>query len=142
MARLEDVPLEALRDELETLDGRRPVVRLLAAIIYKQGPSVPTIADWLDVRPATVYGWFDRIEAATTLDAAIHDDPRPGRPARLSTDERAELSEVLQGSPRDAGYEAVEWTPVLAVAVIEDRFGVTYSERHARRLLDELLGGR
>lgn len=137
MARLEDVPLEALRAELDTLEDRRPAVRLLAAILYKQGPSVPTIADWLDVRPATVYAWFDRIEEAQTLDEAVHDDPRPGRPPRLSADERADLFAILADRPSAVGVDADEWTPAAARTLIEDRFGVRYSRRHVRRLLDE-----
>lgn len=137
MARLEDVPLQTLREALDEFDDRRPLVRLLAAILYKQGPSVPTIADWLDVRPATVYGWFDRIERADTLQEGLHDAPRPGRPAKLSADERRALFEQLQEPPSAAGYDDATWTPASAQALLQEQFGVEYSKRHVRRLLKE-----
>lgn len=141
MARLEDVPLEALREELDTFDDRRPLLRLLAAILYKQGPSVPTIARWFDVRPATVYGWFDRIEDAASLGEAIHDAPRPGRPAKLSPDERDELFRLLRGPPEAAGYDGAAWTPRTVADLLEERFEVSYSLRHVRRLMDEANAG-
>lgn len=141
MGRLEDIPLEALRAKLNTFDDRRPMLRLLAAILYKQGPSVPTIAAWFDVRPATVYAWFDRIEGAETLEDALHDAPRPGRPARLSANERAELAELLRGGPKAAGYDATAWTPGTVSELLQERFGVSYSLRHVRRLMDEAASG-
>jgi transposase len=137
MGRLEDIPLETLRAELNTFEDRRPMLRLLAAILYKQGPSVPTIAAWFDVRPATVYAWFDRIEDAGTLEDALRDAPRPGRPARLSADDRAELVEILRGTPDAAGYDDAAWTPRTVAGLLQERFGVSYSLRHVRRLMDE-----
>lgn len=137
MARLEDLPLAALRDQLEEFDEHRPMRRLLAAVIYKQGPSVPTIADWFDVRAATVYAWFDRLEAEADLGSAVRDRPRPGRPTRLSGDDRREFLATLGESPEDAGYDARAWTPGLARDHLRDSYGVEYSLRHVRRLLDE-----
>lgn len=139
--RLDDVPLSALRAELSTFDDRRPMLRLVAAILYKQGPSVPTIAEWFDVRPATVYAWFDRIEAADSLAVALHDDQRPGRPAKLSAAERDELNELLGQPPESAGYDEGTWTPKAVSELIHERFGVEYSTRHVRRLLDEAADG-
>lgn len=34
----------------------------MVAIIYKRGPSVPMIAEWLDKRERTIYNWLDRLE--------------------------------------------------------------------------------
>lgn len=138
MSRLEDVPLTELRAELDTFEDRRPMLRLLAAILYKQGPSVPTIAEWFDVRPATVYGWFDRLESADSIVEAVHDAPRPGRPAKLSAGEKDTLFELLERPPGTAGYDAETWTPAAVSALIRDRFDVEYSVRHVRRLLDEV----
>ncbi len=141
MARLEEVPLEDLRDQLDEFDEKRPMLRLLAAIVYKQGPSVPTVAEWFDVRVATVYGWFDRMESEPDLASAVRDRPRPGRPARLSGDDRNEFLALLRGPPEAAGVDAPEWTPRLARDVLRESHGVEYSLRHVRRLLDEAESG-
>lgn len=136
MARLGDVSVGELEDALIDVEGYREARRLLAAIIYKRGPSVPMLASWLDVREATIYRWFDRLETEP-IDEAIRDDPRSGRPPKLSDRKRQELVATLEVSPGEFGYEASEWTPALVQRYVQESFGVSYSERHARRLLPE-----
>lgn len=63
MTRLEVISVKDLEEELVETDGYREVQRLITAIIYKRGPSVPMIAEWLDKREATIYEWFNRLEA-------------------------------------------------------------------------------
>lgn len=50
MARFEEIPVEDLEEALVETGGYREVQRLNAVIIYKRGPSVPMIAEWLDKR--------------------------------------------------------------------------------------------
>lgn len=120
---------------VDTFEERRPLLRLLAAILYKSGPSAPAIADWLDVREATVYSWFDRIETGGPLEEAIRDSPRPGRPSRLDDVERRQFHAALGDSPEAVGIDAAAWTPRVARDYLEETFGVRYSLRHVRRLL-------
>lgn len=140
MPRLETVPTDALRSELESFDDHRPMRRLLAAIIYKSGPSVPQIADWLDVREATVYAWFDRLEDADDVGDAVLDRPRPGRPPKLAPEERETVLRQLSAAPTAAGLDAAEWDVEIAEDYLADEYGVEYSPRHVRRLLREADG--
>lgn len=135
MDRLKNVPTDALQSELESRDEHRPVRRLLAAIIYKNGPSVPQIADWLDVREATVYAWFDRIEAADDLGEAVQDRPRSGRPPKLRSDDREALLSDLSSPPSALGLNATTWDVDLLREHLAREYGVEYSTRHVRRLL-------
>lgn len=139
MARLEDISTDELEEALVDIEGYREVQRLLAAIIYKRGPSVPMLASWFDVREATIYRWFDRLETEPICDA-IRDGPRPGRPSKLSEQERREFTAALQRPPRDVGYEASEWTHTLVRRYLQETFDVEYSDRHVRRLLSERDG--
>lgn len=108
--------------------------RLHAAILYKQGVSAPRIAEWLDVRPATVYGWLDRLDSAETIIEGVMYDTRPGRPTKLNEEELEELFELLAKPPTAVGMDAKKWTPQLARAFLASRYGVDYSVRHLRRL--------
>lgn len=132
---LEDVSIEDLRATLDEVEGRKPTERLLAAIIYKQGPSVPTIAEWFGREPDTVYRWFERLETRPVLEA-VRDDPRPGRPSRLDPEEMARFDAALSGTPREWGYDREKWTPRLVQQLLSAEFGVEYSLRHTRRLID------
>lgn len=135
MTRLEEVPVCDLRELAESFDAHRPIRRLYGAILYKQGVSAPTIAAWLDVRPATVYSWFDRLEAAEELERAVRDDRRPGRPPKLRGADRREFFELLAAPPTNAGIDADDWSPQLAKELLSARYEVNYSLRHVRRLL-------
>lgn len=137
MTRIEDVPMEGLRVATESFDEHRSIRRLYAAILYKQGVPAPRIAEWFDVRPATVYGWLDRLEATESILEAVTDDTRPGRPTKLNEEERGEFFELLSHPPTAVGMDSDKWTPQLAKALLASRYGVDYSERHLRRLLNQ-----
>lgn len=137
MTRIEHVPLDDLRGATESFDGHRSIRRLYAAILYKQGVSAPRIAEWFDVRPATVYGWLDRLESAESISEAVRDETRPGRPSKLSEEARAEFFELLSQPPTAVGKDSNEWTPQFAKAFLASRYGVDYSKRHLRRLLNQ-----
>ncbi|WP_436925432.1 helix-turn-helix domain-containing protein [Halosimplex amylolyticum] len=136
MARLETVPVEELEAALEGADGRKEVTRLLVAIIYKRGPSVPMIAEWLDVREQTIYRWFDRLEEEP-IDRAVRDRQRPGRPPKLDASDREAFRRAVRDPPSEAGFDRPAWTTELARRFLEDALGVEYSRRHVRRLLKD-----
>jgi transposase len=136
MALLENISVEELHDALEKVDSKKPTQRLQLAILYKQGPSVPMIADWFDMRDDTIYRWFREMEQEPLLDA-IHDEPPPGRPSKLTDDERNQFEAAVQNDPSEVGSDAPAWTTSLARQYLAEEFDVEYTPRHVRRLLKE-----
>lgn len=137
MAKLDSVSADDLRGALDAADGRKQLLRLVVTLNYKHGVDVDDIAAMYGVPGRTVYNWLDRFEGASVA-AAVRDESRPGRPSRLDAADRRRLADHLARSPADAGYDAAVWTPSLVRQHVERSFGVAYSRRHARRLLDEL----
>lgn len=139
MTRLEAVPTADLRTALEAVEGSRPATRLIAAIAYKHGVSQRELATWFDVERKTVYNWFRRFEARPdALAAAARDDPRTGRPPKLTEAQRARLSTTLARPPTAAGYDAPEWTPPLLCEHVREAYDVEYTVASGRRLLSAL----
>ena len=136
MARLENVSIEELEAALDDATGKRETQRLLVAIIYKRGPSVPMIAEWLDTREATIYRWFDRMESEP-LEQAITDRPKPGRPPKLDDADLAAFRDAVQEPPSAVGYDQPAWSTQLAQRYLAEEFGVEYTIRHVQRLLKE-----
>lgn len=134
MEKIENVDLGALEEALDRRDEKREAMRLLAAIIYKRGPSVPMIAEWLDVREATIYRWFERLEDEP-IEVAIQDRPREGRPPKLSESQRNEFHAAVRRPPADSGFEEPAWSPETARKFLVEQFDVDYTERHVQRLL-------
>jgi transposase len=137
MTKLADVSREDLEDALSAVESSKPTQRLMVAILYKAGPSVPMIADWFEMRERTIYDWFDRMETMP-LEDAIHDDDRPGRPPKLTAEQRTAFADALHDEPTAYGYENADWSPAIAREFLVQEFGVEYTRRHVRRLMDEL----
>jgi|AntRauMinimDraft_4_1070384.scaffolds.fasta_scaffold01830_1 transposase len=136
MTRLENISVGEFEEALEDATGKTETQRLLVAIIYKRGPSVPMIAEWLDMRPQTIYEWFDRLEAEP-IGQAIRARERPGRPPKLTAADRDKFQEAVQNPPTEAGYDQHAWTITLARQFLRDEFGIEYSRRQVQRLLND-----
>lgn len=136
MAKLEDVPIADLEAALEATDGKRETQRLMIAILYKRGPSVPMIAEWFDMREGTIYNWFDRFEERS-IENAITDDHRSGRPPKLDETARKAFIKAVNEPPTESGYEQPAWSTKLAQRFLREEFDVEYSQRHVQRLLKE-----
>lgn len=134
MGKLEHIDAKDLEAVLDRADGKRETIRLLTAIIYKRGPSVPMIAEWLDIREATIYRWFDRMEEES-IETAIRDRPRKGRPSKLSERQRDAFHSAVRQPPAEAGFDEPAWSPETAREFLIERFGVEYTERHVQRML-------
>lgn len=136
MTRLTDVTVEQLRRALDDVSGRTPTLRLTAAIAYKNGVSQTELGEWFGVSRRTIYEWLTRLEEEPIAEA-VHDDPRPGRPGKLTAAQRSRLETRLQQPPTRAGYDEPAWTPALVREYLAERFDVAYSRSSCRRLMKE-----
>lgn len=139
MTHLEEISTDELRGYLAEVNNKRPTLRLVAGINYKEGVAATTIADWYDVSESTVHNWLNRIERLKDepMEAVIHDEPRSGRPRKLSSEDWDELNQLLETSPEEVGIEAPNWTPRIVQTLIEEKFDTEYSQRHVQDLLHE-----
>lgn len=137
--KIPDLTVDELQERLvETDDDGKAVKRLLAAIAYKQDNSPAEIEETFGISKKNVYLWLDRFEERG-LEGALYDEPKPGRPAKLSDDQFNELEAVLHDSPEEAGYEGIQaWTPKFVQHWMKTQFEVEYTLRHVRRLMDDV----
>ncbi|WP_137285379.1 helix-turn-helix domain-containing protein [Halorussus salinisoli] len=133
MAKLSNVAVDDLHAAVERVSTGKAAKRLMIALAYKDGVTVDTLSERYDIPRSTVYYWLDRFEELS-IDEAIKDDDRPGRPSALTPDEREQLQAELVQSPAAFGFDAAAWTTELIRDHIEEQYGVTYSYGHIRRL--------
>lgn len=138
MARLEQVSADELREYLDDVTEKRPTLRLVVGINYKEGVSQSALADWYAISRTTVHNWLSRLErlADEPFEDVIFDAERSGRPAKLSSEQWDEIVSILDKSPEEVGIDASHWSPQLVQILIQDRFDVEYSRRHVRELLN------
>lgn len=136
MDKLANITVERLREALNEAESAKAAKRLMIALAYKDGVSVDTLSDRYGLSRSTVYSWLDRFEYRS-IEEAVHDDSRPGRPPKLSDKQQSALQTALESSPTDFDYEQSSWTPELLQQHIKRNFEVSYSLGHVRRLLRE-----
>jgi transposase len=134
MGKLDHVDPAALREQLAETTDAKATKRLMVALDYLDGVAVDDLSDRYGIPRSTVYYWLSRFEERP-IEEAITDEDRPGRPTAL---DRSVLEDVVATPPREYGVDGEEWSPATLRDVLDDRFDVSYSEGHVRRLLKEL----
>jgi transposase len=105
---------------------RRRAVELL-----QQGESPSTLARILGVHETSVYRWRRLAEHGSGLQAKPHPGPKP----RLSTEQWAQVEQLLLLGAKHHGWHNDLWTAARAAALIERHFGVRYHPEHVRAVL-------
>ena len=137
MNKLENVDSDALRVALADAESAKTAKRLMTALAYRDGTPVDTLSERYGIPKSTIYYWLDRFEERSIEDA-IEDEDRPGRPSKLDDSERDRLERAVEQPPAEHGLDGGEWTPEALQSFIEREFDVDYSLGHVRRLLREL----
>jgi transposase len=101
--------------------------------LKQQGWKQKDIAAALGVSEGAVSPWMVRGRLG---ELAAH--PAPGKTPKWSRDDKRRLVEIVQAGAEAAGFEGAVWTQRRVQEVIQERFGVHYSERHVGRLLGQL----
>lgn len=115
------------------LEARR---KLAVKLVDKGTPQVD-VAELLEVHPDTVGRWVraHRSRGEDGLKAV----PRVATcPCSLTEHQQAELRRTLVAGARTAGYRNELWTLKRVAAVIEQRFGIAYSESGVWHLLQRI----
>ena len=122
----------AKRDKQKELERRR----LRAGRLLLKGMAQVEVAKHLGVAKSTVSGWAKRLEAGG-LDA-LRSERALGRPAGLEATQRSELVRALKQGAMAHGFPTELWTLPRVGRLIEERFGLRYSEPHVWRILRQL----
>ena len=118
------------KKELVTkIKDKKVEVRILKRLLFikylYEGDSVPQAADKIEVTLPVAYDWRKRWNQQGY--EGLIPGFAGGAPPKLSKQEKQELTQVLK--QRD------DWTTKEIRQLIIDRFNVTYTDRHVRRLL-------
>ncbi len=114
----------------------RQIRRLLALAAVYDGMSRADAAKVGGMDRQTLRDWAHRFNAEGP--EGLRDRPRAGRPRRLTEAQMEELAEIVETGPDPATDGVIRWRRIDLKRVIEERFGVVYSERAVSDLLAKL----
>jgi transposase len=107
-----------------------------AVLGYIEGRRVVELAAEMDVTRGSVNRWLQWYEAQG-VQGLVTGVP-PGPALKLSEEQCAQLTTIIEQGPQAAGYRSGVWTGPMIGDVIEQRFGVRYHNHHVPRLLHQL----
>ena len=110
--------------------------RLRAVGLKEQGWRQRRIAEALGVTEGVVSRWLKRARAGGV--SALRHRPSPGRPPKLTAQQRAQIPVLLARGAAAYGFIGQVWTTQRVAAVIERTLGVGHDPSHAGRLLKRL----
>lgn len=128
MAKLEEIDADRLRAALEGATSAKSVKRLVIALAYKDGVNTDVLSTRYGIPQSTIYYWLDRFEERG-LEEALVDEHRPGRPSKLTAEQRAEVESWLANPPEGAE----RWDAQRLQRRIAEEFDVEYSTAHVHR---------
>ena len=114
----------------------RVATRLHAVALNMEGKNAPDIAELLKVHRTKVCQWFHRWEEDGIK--GMLEGHRPGRPERLSKEQRQTLTDILDSGPVAYGFNSGVWTCPMVCRIIEDEFSIDYHSAHISKILHEL----
>lgn len=120
------------RQEIGRVSQRAQMILLSA-----QRRTVPEIATFFTVSRATVRFWIRQFEAAGP--AGLYDDPRSGRPRKLTAAGEQQLVRMLSHDPQqvDHTYLATFWTTAMVVLALS-QVSITVGRSTVRNALQRL----
>ena len=107
--------------------------RLRAIELLKRDTPVHVVAERLGVDRRSVRRWKRAHRRQGR--AGIRARPTPGRPPKLTPQQRQRLARLVIAGPEAAGYRTSLWTCRRLVDVIREEFNVVYHPDHVGRLL-------
>jgi transposase len=132
-----DYDAVGLRRLASKVDDPDQVRRLLAIAGIYDGLSRQEAGRLAGMDRQILRDWVERFNAGGP--EALVNRAAPGNPRRLSADQEAELSRIVEGGPASEGLEHLaRWRCADLRALIQQRWGVEYHERTVGKLLRRL----
>lgn len=110
--------------------------RYLALIFMHDFTDCVKVAELLQKSSRTIQTWVNLFNNGG-LEALIPKPP-PGRPSRLTGEEKEQLKTDVLTDPRSLGYEFSNWEGKNVAYHVKKKFGVTLGVRAAQKLLHSL----
>jgi len=105
--------------------------------IEKEDESCDSIGALFGNSPRTVSNWVRRVNETGDIEC-LRSKKQPGRPARLSEEQRQELKSVIQEPPEKHGVSTNIWDGKSLSYYIEKQYNIVMKTRTCQRLFRQL----
>jgi transposase len=128
---------QRLQKQLKETQDAHVYRRTLAVLEVSRGQPLVQVAHTLDVTRQSVHNWI--VSYVPSHDPhTLQDEPRAGRPTVWTEDHQALLRWLMEHTPDEFGYFAVNWTIPLLQEEWKHGTGLRLSDETVRRGLQGL----
>ena len=117
----------------------RFIHRLHGVLLFsaKEDESCDSIGALFGNSPRTVSNWIKRVNQTGDIES-LRSKKQPGRPSRLSEEQRQELRVIIQYPPENHGINSNIWDGKSLSVFIEKQYGIVLKTRACQRLFHKL----
>ena len=127
---------KALLRKAESIPGAWNGIRIAALLLLLKGWKSSAISQLFGVSRQAVVDWIRKANKRG-LDSVL-DEPRPGRPTRVSSGVKKKLVEALTKSPEEFGLRRTRWDGVVVVEFLQKVCNVELKPRQVRNWLKRM----
>ena len=131
-----DVSMKYLEEQYKKEKDSKAKLRLLAAILRKEGKDLREISKSIHKPFTTISDWLKRFEKDGLK--RIYNLEKSGRPSLLNKEQQEKLKKILEESPEKQKIPFKIWTTQLVQYIIKKTFDVLYVMRNIRIILKKL----
>lgn len=120
-----------VRQEVGRVSQRAQMV-----LLSSRGQKVPEIAHIFGLCQATIRFWLRRFSAHGP--GGLHDQPRSGRPSKVTQEVKGTIEHMMLADPQQQGYQATYWTVAMLALALANRLKTAFSASTLRKTLQDL----
>lgn len=120
----------------EEIPGAWIGIKIAGLLLLLEGQRSGWITDVLGLTRMSWSRWVHSVNQSGV--EALKEQPRPGRPVRLSKTIQKSLEVHLEKTPMDYGLSRVRWDGPTLVVHLKKKFGIALTVRHAQRWMHQL----
>ena len=113
----------------------RLVQRAKIIALGHAGQSIPQIVKQVGMSDRIVRKWWKRFEQQGL--AGLEDAPRPGTPAQISAEQKAQVIQAARTRPSELGLPFSSWTFERLTAYVQEQLGIPIKKTRVFELLRE-----
>jgi transposase len=129
----------ALAKQIQETTDAKVLKRAQTFLWLSDGMSIQEISKRFGISRQTIYYWVSSYQNRRNMSfrSRLQDRPKPGRPPRKSMVILRELAALLNGPPRQYGYQHAAWTASLLAKALHREHALDVSAKTIRRCLKQ-----
>jgi putative transposase len=133
---LKNYTTEQVESLLASDENHRTGVKLYAILQLTRGYSSRSLEEFFRTSFKQICNWADRFDAEGVK--GLHIKPGRGRHTRLTVDQRHQLKTDLLHSPKNFGYNSVQWSGSLIGEHILKTYQIEYKQSAIYNLMRKI----